>query len=271
MKSVFGLVTLQELYEVLLPEERRWLGTFVILSALGHFAVLFFLPILTIEQERLLRPAPEVTIAVFSQDFDNWLDGGKIWLDVRDPRMISQPVTALKMPEGLQGARGKMTELALPEKSWSDLSDDIALISRFGIMASPQKRAEQDVLSLKPSAVPLKVEAPPALRGTGVTVIGDLEKRKIAQKLELPQPESSQAYGMTVVLLGVSAEGVVEFSLIEESSRSSELDEQALKLLNQWRFEEAEQKEELMWGRVLIAWDFHEMTKNSLKKLEADK
>lgn len=264
-KSILNMASLHELYEFLLPVERRWFGIFVLLSALVHLALLVFLPILSIRPEKIFRPPSEVTIAIFSHDFDNWLGGGKIWLDIRDPKLLSQPIADLKVPQNLERLEG-MSALSRPEMTWADLSEEIAYASRFSTIPSPQDRAYEGILELKPQPDPIKVEAPPAIRGTGITVIGELSQRQILNKVEIPKSESSQAHGLTVVLLGVNSEGVVEFSSVDKSSGNDELEQQARRILDRWLFEEVSDEQQLMWGRVLIAWDFLEATKNPKSK-----
>ncbi|MEM9398874.1 MAG: energy transducer TonB [Verrucomicrobiota bacterium] len=261
-------MTLHELYDKMVPQEKRWFGVCIFFSFCFHLLGLFMVKLAPVVPDRLIIPAPEVTLAVFTSEFGDWLEdnegGGMGWINLRDPRLVSQPIASLPMIEGLLEDTEKMPALQESESTWIDLSQMISNLEEKTIqgLAPASQRALENIVNNKPLPMPLIVEAPPSLSGTSVVFTGDLASREIILRKDLPQPEATQPYGVTIVLLGVNRLGVVEFALVEEGSKNSELDYMALETLRDWRFKEAgDYLEILTWGRVVVSWDFQETKK----------
>ncbi|NJK92001.1 MAG: hypothetical protein HC904_09355 [Blastochloris sp.] len=86
-------MTLHELWDDLVPPERRWLGVLILASLLAHTLFFFIFRIKAPESSSFpLRPAQ---VFWMSTRNSGSLEGNLIWLDWRDPSAIALPKTAL--------------------------------------------------------------------------------------------------------------------------------------------------------------------------------
>lgn len=252
-------MTLHELYDSLIPPEKRSLGVIIFISALCHIGVLFAFRIGTFEGGRIVKPRPRVTFLKLGGSAREGEDAAR-WLDLRDPRTIGQPSDALPEPEYLASNEASLDfdPLAGIEKE-EMVAFPLAPSYLKGTLETASVRARSSLLSERMAPMPLVVEAPPALSGTDVQIFGDLAGRKVTQRVALPQPEVPRALGLSVMLLAVNREGWVEFVLIDESCGDSKLDLIAVERVKNWRFAaDKGAKEELMWGRAMVSWDLKE-------------
>jgi TonB family protein len=241
-------MTLHEIWDDLIPPERRLLGLFVLASLLGHVLFFFMVKVVSPSVQGLAPRPSRVT----------WLTGAQMgssatWLDWRDPSAIAlprSPLPILAPPESLPELPDRYADLA-------ELSQDF----RAGILAEspaelPERVGEKTATADKPSLV--KVETPPLPGGTRVAFFGALANRELTHQTELPQPAVSENLRVTVLSVGVSDEGHVESLMVEESSLDASVDQKAIAGIRQWKFKPKQvgkRSTAIDWGRVVIYWD----------------
>ncbi|NJK92002.1 MAG: energy transducer TonB [Blastochloris sp.] len=99
------------------------------------------------------------------------------------------------------------------------------------------------------------METPPQPAGTRVQFLGALSGREVLTKKDFPQPAVSDVLRVTILNVGVGAEGSVEAVMVEETSLDSAVDQMAVQSIRQWKFKPRSGKA-LDWGRVIVYWDY---------------
>lgn len=100
------------------------------------------------------------------------------------------------------------------------------------------------------------IQSPVTINQSVVHVLGPLENRGLVRLPELPAISSSVPLRPSQVRIGVGADGLVRYELLDRSCGSESVDAQAVGLAQQIRFE-AEQGGEpstLTWGIVRFLW-----------------
>jgi hypothetical protein len=241
-------MTLHELWEDLVPPERRWLGLIIFASLCAHTAFFFIFRIIPPAAQGLpLKPAQ---ITLLSSEIPNI-----VWLDWRDPSAIALPRTPLPQ------LRFPAHSPELPDRyaGLAALSGQVPVGKLVDDRRSLQERSPQDFFSetLHPSLV--GVETPPQPGGTELQFLGDLTGREPVFRKEFPQPPVSDVLRVTVLNVGISASGLVEAIMVEETSLDASVDQMAIATLRQWKFKPRLVKvpgREIDWGKVIVYWDY---------------
>jgi hypothetical protein len=100
------------------------------------------------------------------------------------------------------------------------------------------------------------IQSPVTVNQSVLRVLGPLANRGVIRTPELPAPNNPTPMRAAQVRIGVGADGLVRYALIDRSCGSESVDAQAVVLARQIRFE-AEQGSEptaLTWGIVRFLW-----------------
>ena len=245
---------LHELWELLLPPERRWLGLIVLISLAGHGACFFLFKVQPVASAGLPARPGQVTLisTALPARAGSSAGGGMIWMEWRDPSVIALPRSPLP---GLTG------NLRLPQ--WKQEEPAGAATAPLSFheftpradMASLSQQVSDDLKELKMEPKGVQIETPPPLSGTIVQITGALSERVITKKTELSQPPADRDLKATVLSLSVNMQGVVENVLVDTSCEDSAIDQVAVRELKNWRFGPAPA---LQWGKAFIYWHFKE-------------
>jgi hypothetical protein len=184
-----------------------------------------------------------------------------VMADVFDPSLMSLP-----NPHGFSsGAWHQKIEAAQRNLGWNQQpaflnpaapSEPHSLLERTPLDAAVLSAAEKtEALSEEPSdgdaTAPLV-----AVNQSVVRVLGPLEDRGIVHAPTLPTINNATPLRPTQIRVGVGADGVVLYSLLDRSSGDDDVDTQALAIARQIRFE-AEQDSSAIspaWGVLRFLW-----------------
>ena len=245
-------LTLHELWDQLVPQERRWLGMAVFFSLLGH--LMFFFMFRVEDPAAMGLPARPAQVLLWDSAETGLKreEGGQLWLDWRDPSVLALPrsplpeLPAADVPGDWQGRAAAPMATLQPRL----LKDAVPTLSEQMAAVIKEHRAE-------PTEV--QMETPPSLSGTVVQMAGALSDRPVSKKSDLPQPAVDTLLKVSVLSLGVNAAGLVENVLVEESCGDPAVDELALREMRNWRFDPVSASG-LQWGRAVVYWHFKEKT-----------
>jgi len=249
-------MTLHELWDDLVPPERRWLSLLIFFSLCAHALFFFIFKIIPPAAGSFPKRPAQVT----------WLTGDSttnhlIWLDWRDPSAIAlprSPLPTLRPPSSLP-------ELPDRYEVLTNLSDQAGGRILRDTQATLPERARKEMVAGNVKPTEVKVETPPTPAGTQVEFLGTLAGREISLRKELPQPAVSETLRVTVLNIGVTAGGIVEAVMIEETSLDASVDLLAVNNLRQWRFKPRTNKgAEMDWGRAIIYWDYQNKPRPNL-------
>lgn len=247
-------MTLHQLFDFLIPEERRPLGLLILLSLVIHVGAFFVFKSPPYYPKAIKAAAPKATLLQLSSAGAN----GRVsaWVDLFDPSVIALPS---KEPH-----TSTVEELSPHfNDAWPILESPVPLIpthTELPILPdSLPPLAERASESIQPStAQPMSVaiETPPVLRGTDLQFSNGLAKREVSHRETLPQVKSTLTLlRPTALRVAVDAQGVVAYAMIDESCGDSTVDLLAVQALKNWRFAETESQKALQWGRATVFWD----------------
>jgi hypothetical protein len=251
-----SLRTVEQFFEVLPPEKRR-LGLIVFVSILAHTAAFFVVRVTYPPLE--IKPQPRLRATLQSPETTG---AGKaasmaFWNDIQDPSLLILPRGALlgkdsdvrevkpRLGVGTRGS-GTVPTVALagdPEFLPTELSP---LTERAQAALEPEIRHYQFPPSAAPSEQATQIVLDPALEAD---LGGPLPV--------LASPEASllSDAGVTMIRLGVGADGRVRYLLVEESGGRAAIDDLAVQGLQRLVFKPKDGTR-LRWGRVLVSWRF---------------
>lgn len=250
-------MTLHELWDDLVPPERRWLGLLILGSASAH--LLFFFIFKIIPPSAAGAPKRPAQVTWVPKNTKGQTSNQLIWLDWRDPSALALPRSPLPK------LHPKDTLPVIPDRyqtlnKMSQKMDAPFLIDKQLPLAE-RVILKDELVDTKPDLV--QVETPPNPGGTHISFFGALANRQILVRKEFPQPAVTDVLRVTILNLGVSASGGVETIMVEETSLDASIDLLAIKILRQWRFTPLTTKgTELTWGRAVIYWDFQDKTRS---------
>lgn len=240
-------MTLHELWDDLIPPERRWLGLFVFGSICAHTAFFFIFKVTVPASQGMPRRPAQVTL--LSSTAPNL-----IWLDWRDPSAIALPRSPLPRilpPSDLPGLPDRYAGL-------SPLSAEVQVGKLKDVRRSLAEQSPKDSLSVvSPSRV--QVEIPPPLGGTQVQFFGGVAGREAVFRKDFPQPPVSDVLRVTVLNVGINASGSVDAVMVEDTSNDPAVDQLAVTTLRQWKFKPRmgrSRGQEMDWGKVVVYWDY---------------
>jgi TonB family protein len=238
-------MTLHELWDDLVPPERRWLGLLVFCSIFAHGVFFFIFKITPPGSQGLPRRPSQVTLLAATPSI--------IWLDWRDPSSIAlprSPLPRVSPPSEFPGLPDRYTDL-------SELSGQLQVGSLKDTRVPLSERSTKEFVpeTLKPSKV--VVENPPSPAGTEIQFLGTLAGREPVFRPELPKPPVSDVLRVTVLNVGINASGTVDAIMVEETSLDTSVDQLAVTTLRQWKFKPRKvQGQEIDWGKVIVYWDY---------------
>jgi TonB family protein len=250
-------MTLHQLWDFLMPYERRWLGLMILISVLLHTVPFFFLRINPSVPHLITRTQPTLTVLSF-EPAEPIQQEWTAWAELFDPRKIALPDLSEQKSEF------KMKELVAPqfEDVWNFQQNGPAFLSPRTLSLrivdwpeSLESRASENLNFFSPQPMPLPVETPPRISGTEVNLTEPLSKRDILKKEPLPQPRTTLALRSTIIRIAVNEEGVVMYALVDESCGDSTIDLLAVQTLRNWRFVANPKQTTLEWAKATILWD----------------
>jgi TonB family protein len=249
-------MSLLQLWDVLVPKEKRPLGVLLLGSLALHISVFFIFKIDPIPPTIGAPSQPRVSLVSSESSAGTDLNA---WFEIFDPSMIALP-SSKPEPRTLHPIEHQA-------ETFPDLPHPPVLIPfrvtlptlNLSLPPLPQ-RAETSIArrleTLRP--MPLEVETPPPLSGTEVQLDRPLSQRDVTRRTALPQPQTTLALAPTILRLAVNAEGIPVHALILESSGDSAVDRLALENLKNWRFKPLENDSEqsgFQWSRATVFWD----------------
>ncbi|MDX6766682.1 MAG: TonB family protein [Candidatus Methylacidiphilales bacterium] len=246
-------MTPHEIWEQIMPPQRRWLGLIIFASLLVHmagFLVFRIDPVKTRAYADRPRQFKFIDPRLQSEGAmgDNWTQ----WLDWRDPTSIALPWTPLQEPSMAEvelPAVGTENAMAPPPKPFALPRDLPATLSQ---------QADRLITGTPPNPMPIRVESPPPLSGTTFRTEGKLAERKLLSRPGLPQPRTDLSLKITVLGIGVDRSGAVISAVVEESCGDGTVDQSAVQAVQGWMFNPRSGGAESDWGRVSIFWDLNE-------------
>lgn len=246
-------MTIHELWDSLMPFERRWMGMFIALSLFIHVAVFFLFKTPNVPLRISIPAQQEVTLLALPETTAS--QQAATWITLFDPRVI-----ALPQPNAIASQTNFLkTQL---EKLWEDYIPRPKLLASSSTSASavPSSVSQEASASLQIPFINLPkgadVEIPPPLRGSVVQINGPLAERQVLKKNQLPQPTATQGLKATTLHIGVTSEGVVLFTFLDESCGDPATDLLSLQYLKQWSFvPQTPSSEAITCSQVLVFWD----------------
>jgi|GEM_PF-987341 len=251
-------MTLHQIWDLLMPEERRWLGLFVLLSFLIHFSIFFLFrtPIDFTAQIHRSNP-PRITLLSIAENSSTTSQNPSAWWNIFDPRLLALPTKQDTIDPHTHSNNPSLddkylTSLPLPDP----IPVNSTTPTPFGKGTSIEQMAIESLSLVQPDPKPILVESPPRVHGTRVIIHGPLSTRGITRRSDLPQPPSTQTLRATVLRIAVDASGTPSHILIDESSGDSNVDAQAATILGDWRFTPLPPDSKgIEWGRATVFWD----------------
>ena len=247
-----------DLWERVMPPERRWFGLIMLMVGLAHAAVFVLLRVempdgrvhhararhVTLITERLQAP-------VLGEG--NWA----AWLDWKDPSAVALPWTPLPSPALPPVESGLPDTPVLPpvNAGWSGLPT--------GLPGALEERASMRVRTHARDPMPIPVETPPRLSGTRHRADWPRVERKLLSTPQLPQPRTDLSLRRTQLSVLVNKLGLVESVLILESSGDDAVDQSAVQVVRGWRFASDPAAPELEAVQISIFWDLKEKEASS--------
>lgn len=244
-------MTLHEVWDHIMPAERRPLGLLILASAVLHAGVFGLLQVERLDSRVFSTRPRQVTL------LDTRLQSGGLgagswatWLDWKDPSAIAlpwEPLPEPALPGDLQTRGPRPGAMPVPGPLPDAMPRDLP--------RSLEQEVDQRLRAGQREAMPLPVEAPPALAGTAYRVEGGLAGRRILRAPALPQPRTDLSLKATVLSVAVNRLGLVESATVEESSLEPAVDELAVNAVQGWRFAPVPAAPERQTGRVTVFWD----------------
>ncbi|MFZ5806168.1 MAG: hypothetical protein ACOY3I_03030 [Verrucomicrobiota bacterium] len=243
-------MTLQQLLDFLLPEERRSLGIFILISVALHLCGFFLFKSAVLYSKIAIISPPRVTLLTFTDPSGH----ASTWMDLLDPRHVAFPVPTFQSSTiKREGFDEILPTLELPAQNIPVSAEPISLPSALDDLA---KRAAKSIVPSTTLPMPMVVETPPALSGTDISIQGALSKRNVIYKEPLPLARSSLTLLLpTLLRMAADSHGIVAYVLIDESCGDPEVDLLAVQALKNWRFAEIPAKNGLQWSKVVVFWD----------------
>ena len=220
-------------------------------SLLAHAATFFLFQVVYPQRVTIPQPPPQVSLLTPSSPENIAL---LRWIDAEDPALIANdnPVT----PPGLADVQYRPS-FASPRTA--PLGPPAEPTHRVRFPVAAEKLSE----SVSGSAISQPV-APRAADQTSITYSGPLKERATTQPHFAFAYHTAAPVEPTTVLLGVSDTGKVRFSVLQQSSGDSQLDELAVTSLNGISF--APSTAPITWGYATIAWGADAYTKKATKE-----
>ncbi|MEM1156744.1 MAG: hypothetical protein AAF649_04435 [Verrucomicrobiota bacterium] len=254
-------MTTYQLWERVLPQEKRWLGLVITASLVLHLVVFFIFRIESLPDSRTIARPPGVVFLSYDTTTSR-LDASNpmMWINWRDPAVIALPRAPVPDPAPLQRkarAHQKLTSLPdLPE--WDPLKTQ-----NLGVAQELKSRVDETMKTPQTVAMPLNVEAPPKLSGTVVVQQGALRGRKVRRRIELPRPQTKVNLRASEYYVQVLAGGAVVQVKLDRSCGDTLIDQEGLNILKKWRFEAVEGED--IWARLIVFWDFQEVNQERVE------
>jgi len=247
-------MTSYQLWERVLPQEKRWLGLIIAASLALHMAVFFMFRIESLPEAGAIERPPGV-VFISKDTARNRLNGSDpmMWINWRDPAVIALPKAPIPKPVPFEGKPGASYESrALPDlPEWDPLKT-----KNLGVEQELKSLVNQNMETSNTPAMPLNVEAPPKLSGTVVVLQGALKGRKVVHRIELPRPQTKVSLRASEYYVRVLSGGAVVQIKVDRSCGDTTIDQQGLSILKKWRFGPVEGDD--VWARVVVFWDFQE-------------
>lgn len=241
----------ESLLEMVLPEERRYLGLILVVAGLAHVGAFFVFKTPVLPWLRQPKAPQQVVWWGSGEEGRLGLDGGaQQVLALRDPRVAVLPpeptvrAFALRLPV-LRGLE-EVSPGGERKEGWL-VSDLPPYAERVHVVGVPWE----------PLPMPVEVESPPALRGSIWRLEGALAERKMVRRPQVGRPEVDAPLGVTVVRVEVGPEGLVTGAYVGESSGSFEVDRAGLAAARAMSFAPLPGRE-TMRGTVTFFWDYAE-------------
>jgi TonB family protein len=232
------------------PRPQRRLGKFIIVAALIHVALFFFILIDNTPPELRHQVRTEVTLDDAAAGSAESPDEA-YWDKLTDPRLylLPQPEAAVQAAptEPFGPGVADAAPVALPAP---------AEIGSFPFLNQPLPTLTERVNdSLQPARQPFGYQEtpPPIARSTTWQWDDMLAARAPTGVPALPSPVSDTAIDPTRLRVAVRPDGTVSDVLLDQSSQKPELDQQAIFAAQKVRFQAANTPG-LAWGIVTIAW-----------------
>jgi len=241
-------MTLHELWDDLVPPERRWLGLFIFCSLCAHTAFFFIFKVTVPVSQGLPRRPAQVTL--LSPTAPNL-----IWLDWRDPSAIALPRSPL--PQILPPSDPPV----LPDRyaGLSPLSAEVDVGKLRDDRKPLADRSSKDFATSSSTPSKVVVEIPPPLGGTEFQFQGAVAGREPLSRKEFPRPPVSDVLRVTILKIGINAAGMVDAVMVEETSTDPSVDQMAVETMRQWKFKPRKVQssgQEMDWGKVVVYWDY---------------
>jgi len=258
---------LHELWEKLFPQERRWLSWMIILVLVLHLALFTVLRIKQAAPVMAKAPLLQTTALTAVESGPHRLSATTLaadmdWLDWRDPSAPILPRGPLPaLPAGVlpQESSGSMQPVV------GNATAPVVAMNLNTDLPSIVQQVQGALTAFRPTPKQVQIETPPQLSGTVVEISGDLIGRTVVKKTDLPQPEVDRNLRVTVCLLAVNANGMVENVLVDSSCDDASIDQLAVQELKNWQFAPVTTGG-LQWGRAIVYWHFK--AKNALPAAE---
>lgn len=246
-------MTLHQIWDLLIPEERRLLSVFIFVSLVLHASTFYFFhpPDLPPRMEKTIHP--QVSLLMPSSPSGDVINAAA-WINLFDPRVLAIPSAESSFNNEQKNILHKRQDDTLPLRPVEPIPAQYAPVA----LPSPGNLEQRALISLsnvQPNPRPIIVETPPRVRGTRIQFSGDITNRTPTRKPDLPQPRSPVTLKPTILRMAVDSPGNLVHILVDESCGDSSVDLQAVKILRDWRFTPLESSDSLQWGRATIFWD----------------
>lgn len=246
-------MTLQEIWEQVMPPERRWLGLVIFGSLLVHLAGFFVFRVDPVNTRAYVSRPRQATLMTPGLEMGpgsggNWIQ----WLDWRDPSAIALPWSPLAEPSIPELKPSTAGSVPLP-----DMPASPAVLPR-DLPGSLPEKADKLINGTTRQPMPIRVESPPPLSGTAYRLEGKISDRRILGKPVLPKPRTDLSLKVTILGVGIDRRGEVVSALVEESSGDGTVDQTAVQAVQSWLFAPRSGGSEVDWGRVVVFWDLNE-------------
>jgi TonB family protein len=242
-----------DLWERVMPPERRWFGLILLVVALAHGAVVVLLR-LEMPMGRVHHARARQVTLITERLQSPVLGGGNwaAWLDWRDPSAVALPWTPLPAPALPPVDSGLPGSPVLPpvDPARGELPDTLP--------GGLEERAGARVRTGARDPMPIPVEAPPRLSGTRYRIDWARAERKLLSNPQLPQPRTDLSLRRTQLSVLVNRLGLVESVLVLESSGDDAVDQTAVREVRGWRFAADPAAPELESAQVSVFWDLKE-------------
>lgn len=241
----------------LVPEEKRRLGLIVFFVGMIHLLLFMTLEIHYPTAHNNSVRRSEIFLSTSDLMSSTSWNSTLFWNQMRDPSLLlHQSLVEEERPKNLQPVFETISNSNLPllpvgSDARAPLEEEIPL----------EKSALEKMIAI-PNQFSYSSDLPPLTRKTQVLFSKNLLDRAAKKLPSLPTPSINllNESRVSTLRIGISPEGFVLHSLIEESSGSSSVDQLALAEIRKIVFQPSAQQS-LEWGSVTIYWTFSNPSK----------